>query len=60
MKRILERFARLLAERKAATAIEYGLIVALIALGALASMQGFGSGLGDLWEYVSSEVLAGS
>lgn len=44
---------------KAATAIEYGLIASLIAIGALAGFQSFGGSLTNMWGRVSNEV-AGS
>lgn len=58
MKRIQEHFAVLLFSRRGATAIEYGLIASLIAIGAMAGIQGFGVGLADLWNFVSRSVLA--
>jgi pilus assembly protein Flp/PilA len=58
MKRIREKFASLRRSRRGATAIEYGLIVSLIALGAIAAIEGFGAGLGVMWNYISQEVLA--
>ena len=36
-------FSNLLRDRRAATAIEYGLIAALIAVAAIAAMQGLGT-----------------
>lgn len=60
MKRIREKFALFVAERRGATAIEYGLIISLVALGALAGIQGFGGALADMWDYVSQEVLSAS
>lgn len=60
MKRIREKFASLRASRRGATAIEYGLIVSLIALGAMGGIQAFGGGLSNMWTYVSQEVLRAS
>ena len=40
---------RLGADRRGATAIEYGLIVALIAVAALGGMQTLGGGVGGMW-----------
>lgn len=60
MKRIRERFASLRACRRGATAIEYGLIVSLIALGAMGGIQAFGDGLFSMWNYVADEVLRAS
>lgn len=60
MKRIRERFASLRACRRGATAIEYGLIVSLIALGAMGGIQAFGGGLANMWNYVAQGVLNAS
>jgi pilus assembly protein Flp/PilA len=37
------------ADRRGATAIEYGLIVALIAIAALGGMKALGGGVGGMW-----------
>lgn len=58
MKRIQGMFAALLASRDGATAIEYGLIAALIALGGMFGIQAFGTNLADMWNYVANIVLA--
>jgi len=42
--------------RKAATAIEYGLIAALIAVAAIAAMQGLGNKLKTTFNNVSSNM----
>jgi pilus assembly protein Flp/PilA len=48
-------FARkLIHDSKAATAIEYGLIAALIAVAAITAMQGLGSALKSTFNNVSS------
>jgi pilus assembly protein Flp/PilA len=60
MKRIREKFASLRASRRGATAIEYGLIISLVALGAMGGIQAFGGGLASMWNYVSDEVLKAS
>jgi pilus assembly protein Flp/PilA len=43
-----------------ATAIEYGLIAALIAVAAIAAMQGLGSSLTSTFNTTSSEMNAAS
>ena len=48
---------RLLAEQKAATAVEYGLIVSLIVLAMLAGFQAVGSQTISMWGNVSSKVV---
>lgn len=40
-------FRKLLRNNKGATAIEYGLIAALIAVAAIAAMQSLGTSIGD-------------
>ena len=42
-----------------ATAIEYGLIAALIALVIIGSVAALGGGNNGMWEYVKNEVVAG-
>jgi pilus assembly protein Flp/PilA len=44
------------ADVRGATAIEYGLICALIAVAAMAGMQALGGGSAGLWGKISSEV----
>ncbi len=51
---------RLVRDRKAATAIEYGLIAALIAVAAIAAMQGLGSSLNTTFTNVSTAMSGGS
>lgn len=50
---------RLLADRKAATAIEYGLIAALIAVAAIAAMQGLGNQLRTTFSITSGKMKEG-
>jgi len=47
---------RLLRDSRGATAIEYGLIVALVALGALVAFNGLGNGSGGLWGDVATKA----
>ncbi|MDG5489509.1 Flp family type IVb pilin [Sphingomonas sp. FW199] len=47
-----------LKNKKAATAIEYGLIAALIAVAAIAAMQGLGNELKTTFNNVSSTMAA--
>jgi pilus assembly protein Flp/PilA len=46
----------LLFDQKGATAIEYGLIVALIALAMMGGLRTLGGGAGGMWSNISSEV----
>ena len=47
-------------DKKGATAIEYGLIAALIAVAAIAAMQGLGSSLSTTFNNVSTSMTGGS
>ena len=49
-------FRKMLKDTKGATAIEYGLIAALIAVAAIAAMTSLGSGLTDTFENVSNHL----
>ena len=46
--------------KKGATAIEYGLIAALIAVAAIAAMQGLGTSLNTTFTNVSTSMTGGS
>ncbi|HCB76633.1 MAG TPA: Flp family type IVb pilin [Sphingomonas bacterium] len=50
---VVKRFFR---DTKAATAIEYGLIAALIAVAAIAAMQGLGNSLKATFDNVASNM----
>jgi pilus assembly protein Flp/PilA len=47
---------KLIRSRRGATAIEYGLIAALIAVAAIAAMQGLGNSLTTTFSNVSSNM----
>jgi pilus assembly protein Flp/PilA len=53
MKTLVSRFLK---DESGATAIEYGLIAALIAVAAIAAMQGLGTQLSNTFTHVSSEM----
>lgn len=46
---------RILSDTSGATAIEYGLIVALIALAIMGAMQSLGGGVGGMWTFNDQE-----
>ena len=46
----------LLADRRGATAIEYGLIAALIAVSAIGGMSALGGGSNGMWSNLSNKV----
>ena len=47
---------KLFRDRKGATAIEYGLIAALIAVAAIAAMSGLGNSLGDTFNTTKGKL----
>lgn len=57
-KRLLKTFRRLVIDNDGATAMEYGLIVALVAIGALAAFKAFSVAANNLLDYVSSSFLS--
>ena len=52
----MSNFFKMIKNNKGATAIEYGLIAALIAVAAIAAMQGIGNKLGTTFNNVSSKL----
>ena len=52
----MTKLIKLIRNQKGATAIEYGLIAALIAVAAIAAMTSVGSALGDTFNNVSEEL----
>ena len=53
----MSKFLKLIRNEEGATAIEYGLIAALIAVAAIAAMQGIGSKLNSTFNNVSSQII---
>ena len=53
MKSIVKRFA---SDESGATAIEYGLIAAIVGIGIIVGLQTLRNGLNDLFENVSSNL----
>jgi pilus assembly protein Flp/PilA len=56
--RAMARFLKLIRDRKAATAVEYGLIIALIVLAMMAGLSQFASTTIGMWNNVSTAVAA--
>ncbi|MEO6014089.1 MAG: Flp family type IVb pilin [Devosia sp.] len=52
----MNTFSRFVADEEGATAIEYGLIAALIAVGIIAAATTLGGSLADLFGRVSSKL----
>ncbi|WBX85090.1 Flp family type IVb pilin [Sphingosinicella microcystinivorans] len=55
-----EFIRKLVRKSEGATAIEYGLIAALIAVGAISGFNAFGNGLSNMWGKVENNVKASS
>ena len=55
----MTNFRKMLKNNKGATAIEYGLIAALIAVAAITAMQGLGTQLNTTLTNVSSQMKKG-
>ena len=56
MDAIRTMFRRLLSDSKGATAVEYGLIAALIVVAMIAGLSALGGGAGGMWTDISTEV----
>ena len=52
----MSKFLNMIKNNKGATAIEYGLIAALIAVAAIGAMQGIGTKLSTTFNNVSNEL----
>ncbi len=52
----MAKFVKLLKNEKGATAIEYGLIAALIAVAAIGAMQGIGKSLNNTFNNVANSA----
>ncbi|WP_037502258.1 Flp family type IVb pilin [Sphingomonas jaspsi] len=52
----MAKILKLIKNNKGATAIEYGLIAALIAVAAIAAMSSIGNNLGNTFNNVSNEL----
>ena len=57
MRRLLILTHRLLTDRRAATVVEYGLIIAGIVLAIFGALQSVGGSTGDMWNNISTKVL---
>lgn len=56
MDAIRKNFRRLRRDDRGATAIEYGLIVALIGVAIMASLGSLGGGVGGMWTKLNNAV----
>ena len=56
MRRMLLSIRRLLADRKGATAVEYGFLIAAIVIAIMVALMAVGSQTGSMWRNVADEV----
>jgi pilus assembly protein Flp/PilA len=56
MRAVAHMIARLLGDRKAATAVEYGLILALVVLALIMGLTSLGTSTSTLWGNISTKV----
>lgn len=56
MDAIRKNLRRLLADQSGATAIEYGLIAALIVVAMMGGLSAMGGGAGGMWTNISQKV----
>ena len=56
MNAIRKTLRKLCVDQSGATAIEYGLIVALIAVAIMGALQGLGGGVGGMWDELRGKV----
>lgn len=56
MRALAKSIQRLIRDSKAATAIEYGLICALIVLAIMAALVALGTVTTEMWDHVSTKV----
>ena len=56
MQRLWQASSRFARDQRGTTAIEYGLIAALVAVGALVAMIALGSGLQESWGNTAEQV----
>ena len=52
----MRRFVNLMKDESGATAIEYGLIAALISVAAIGAMSAMGSSLSEIFNFVSTKL----
>lgn len=55
---IRKNLRRLRRDKRGATAIEYGLIVALIGVAIMGALSGLGGGVGGMWSKLNNTVQA--
>ena len=58
MSAIRKTLLRLIADQRGATAIEYGLIAALIVIAMMGGLKTLGGGAGGMWTKIKADVEA--
>lgn len=58
MKAVWRKFASLTSDRRGATAVEYGLIMALMTLALIGALSTTGSSTQDKWDGVANSIAA--
>jgi pilus assembly protein Flp/PilA len=53
----MRRFFAIIKEERGATAVEYGLILALIFMAMIVGVTSVGQVTGNMWDYVANSVL---
>lgn len=56
--RLSSLISAILRDTRGATAVEYGLILAMIVLAMIAALQGFADSAISMWEYIQENVEA--
>lgn len=56
MRALAQMIAALIGDRKAATAVEYGLILALVVMALMAGLQALSGSTSSLWGNISTKV----
>ncbi|MGK6355636.1 Flp family type IVb pilin [Sphingomonas sp. DT-207] len=60
MRALVQLFARLIGDRRAATAVEYALIITMIVLAMFAALMAFSDVATGMWNDIAEQVLAAS
>lgn len=56
VQKMLRRLTRIISDEKGATAVEYGLIIAMIILAMFAALSTFASAATEKWNYIAEKV----
>jgi pilus assembly protein Flp/PilA len=54
---LLKLICRLVASQKGATAVEYGLIIAMIVLAMITALSNVATATNNMWSHVANEVM---